>query len=702
MSKASTVFGLLGNATQKFRFQEPKSSPELTNIILSHLSSNGLQTAVSILFDSPYPLPPHLYAHLFQLCASQRAIVEARKVESHLANLDPNRNRNPKPKPPIFLLNRAIETYGKCGCLPDALSLFEEMHKRDGGSWNAVINACTQCGSPERALSLFKDMRRVGCSPNEITFAGVLGSCGDCLALHFAMGTHGLMMKCGFSGNVILETSLIDAYGKCNAMREARRMFDEIEFPNEVTWNVMLRRYLEVGDCGEAVGMFFRMLRTDVGPLSFTVSSAIVACSGLRAVREGMQIHGIATRRMFLDSEVVLSSLIDMYVKCGRLESARGVFNQPGPRDLISWTSMVSGYAMNGKTREARELFDDMPERNTFSWNGMLAGYTRSLQWEDALDFVVLMRSKIVDVDHVTITLLLNVCAGLSDVELGKRVHCFSYRHGLHSNVLVGNALLDMYGKCGNLRNARIWFSQMSELRDGISWNALLASYARHGMGEQAMTMFSEMQWETKPSKYTFATLLAACANTSALEMGKQVHGFMVRNNYNIDVVLTGALVNMYSKCNCVAYAMLLFRQAASRDLFLWNTIILGFSRSGKGKEVIQLFDFMLREEVRPDHVTMLGILEACIQEGDVELALRYFHSMSNDYCILPRVEHYECIIELLCQYGSMGQLEDFLDRLPFDPTVTMLTRVVNACRRNNFQRLGEWAASRLNEFNNS
>ncbi|CAN1170844.1 Pentatricopeptide repeat-containing protein At3g26540 [Linum perenne] len=694
MSPASMLNRLLGNATQKLRFQEPTSSRELTDTILSHLRSDRLQKAVSVLFSSPYPISFPLYADLFQLCASQRAIVEARKVESHLVGFDPN--------PPTFLLNRAIEAYGKCGCLPDAVELFEEMPKRDGGSWNAVINACTQCGSPDRALSLFKEMRKLGCSPNEITFAGVLGSCGDCLALDFAMQTHGLIMKCGFPGNVILETSLVDAYGKCNAMREARRMFDEIEFPNDVTWNVILRRYLEIGACREAMGMFFQMLHTYVRPLSYTVSSAIVACSGIRAVREGMQIHGIAVRRMFLDSEVVLSSLIDMYIKCGRLENARRVFNQPGSRDLISWTSMVSGYAMNGETREARELFDKMPERNTFSWNGMLAGYTRSLQWADALDFFILMRSKIDDFDHVTIALLLNVCAGISDVEMGKQVHCFSYRHGLNSNVLVGNALLDMYGKCGNLRNARIWFCQMSELRDDISWNALLTSYARHGMGEQAMTMFGEMQWETKPSIYTFAILLAACANTSALELGKQIHGFMIRNSYNIDVVLTGALVNMYSKCNCVVYAMLLFRKAASRDLFLWNSIILGFSRSGKGKEVIQLFDIMLGEEVRPDHVTMLGILQACIHEGSVELGLRYFHSMSNDYFILPRVEHYECIIELLCQYGSMDQLEDFLDRLPFDPTVSMLTKVVNACRRNKFSRLGEWAVGRLNEFNNS
>ncbi|CAL1380202.1 unnamed protein product [Linum trigynum] len=98
--------------------------------------------------------------------------------------------------------------------------------------------------SPGQALNFFKHMRILGCAPNEITFAGVLGSCGDCLALVFVKQTHGLVVRYGFSGNVILETSLVDDYGKCKAMRAARRIFDEIEFPNDVTCNVLVRRYL--------------------------------------------------------------------------------------------------------------------------------------------------------------------------------------------------------------------------------------------------------------------------------------------------------------------------------------------------------------------------------------------------------------------------------------------------------------------------
>ena len=121
-----------------------------------------------------------------------------------------------------------------------------------------------------------------------------------------------------------------------------------------------------------------------------------------------------------------------------------------------------------------------------------------------------------------------------------------------------------MYGKCGNLRSAKICFCLIiSQWRDSVSWNALLTSYARHGLSEQAMTIFSEMQWETRPSKFTFGTLLAACANTFSLEHGKQIHGFMIRNGYEMDIVIRGALVDMYSKCCCLEFALVVFLEAA-------------------------------------------------------------------------------------------------------------------------------------------
>lgn len=574
------------------------------------------------------------------------------------------------------------------------------MPQRDGGSWNALITAYSQLGFPKEAFSLFLRMTRSGIYPTEVTFAGVLASCAAASGLVLSKQVHGMVTKFGFCGNVILGSSLVDVYAKCGVMVDAHRMFHEIPRPNAVTWNVIVRRYLDAGDAKEAVFMFSRMFSTAVvRPMNFTFSNALVACSSLCGLWEGMQIHGVVVKLGLHEDNVVSSSLLKMYVKCGKLEDGFQVFDQLGFRDLVCWTSIVSAYAMSGKTLEARKLFDEMPERNVISWNAMLAGYTRCFKLSEALDFVYLMLDKIKEVDHVTLGLMLNVSAGILDHEMGKQVHGYIYRHGFDLDVKVSNALLDMYGKCGNLNSARVLFNQMSNWRDKVSWNALLASYGHHQLSEQALTMFSEMQWETKPTKYTFGTLLLACANTFALYLGKQVHGFIIRHEFQIDTIVRTALVYMYCKCRCLEYAIEVLKGAVSRDVIIWNTIILGCCHNHRGKEALELFATMEAEGIKPDHVTFKGILLACIEEGLVEFGTKCFKSMSSEYHVLPRLEHYECMIELYSLHGYMNELEKFMRTMTIEPTLPMLERVLDACQKNECPRLGEWITGKIKEF---
>ncbi|CDP11975.1 unnamed protein product [Coffea canephora] len=695
MNAASFLNHVLRNATSTTGHRKPPQSTNAKNLtaaILNHLRLGRTSKAVSILFSSPVPFDFSLYARLFQLCASSRAIVEARKVESHLVTFTPN--------PPTFLLNRAIETYGKCGCLADARELFDEMPRRDGGSWNAMITAYSHNGCPGKALDLFSHMHKSGIYASEVTFSSVFGSCASVLALWLAKQVHGLIVKYGFCGNVILESSLVHVYGKCGMMSESRRMFDEIENPNSVSWNVIVRRYLEMKEGEQAVLMFSKMVRVKVRPLNHTVSNALVACSSIHGLKEGVQIHGYAIKINLEVDEIVSSSLIDMYAKCGDMESASLMFKLPSSKNLIAWTAMVSGYGMSGKIREARELFDEMPERSMVSWNAMLSGYTHFSKWNEALDFLSLMLKETRAVDHVTLGLVLKVSSAIMDIELGKQVHGYVYRHGFYCNLLVSNALLDMYGKCGNLRCARVWFYAISHLRDEVSWNNLLTSYARHELSEETMTMFWKMLGETMPSNFTFATLLAACANIFALEPGKQIHGFMIRNDYEMDIVITGALVDMYSKCRCIDYALGVFKVADLRDVILWNSTILGCFHNRRYDKVLELFKLMENEGIKPDHVTIQGILLACIAEGCVELGRQYFDSMTDKYCIIPRLEHYQSMIELYGRSGWMDELKDFIKKMPFEPTEAMLIRFFDLCQEQKHFKLGEWAADQLNRLN--
>ncbi|KAL9245118.1 hypothetical protein vseg_018806 [Gypsophila vaccaria] len=676
------------------RTTRPKISTSVTDTILSLIDSGRLQKAVSILFSSPFPFEFPLYTHLFNICAASRAAVEARKVESHLVTyFDP---------PPVFLMNRAIETYGKCGCLRDVRELFDEMRERDGGSWNALITACSRCGEWGLALEMFSEMFRSGVRPSEVTLASVIGSCGVLLEVDFARVVHGVVLKTGFGENVILGSALVDVYGKCGVMVDARKMFDEIRFPNAVTWNMIVRRYLEVGCEREAIKMFFRNVRSGIMPLTFTFSNALVACSKTQAISEGVLIHSLAIKASYKDDEAVSTSLIDMYVKCGDLERAKMIFNQPNGRNLFSSTSMMSGYVMSGKLQEARKIFDEMPERNIVTWNTMLDGYVRFSHWDEALNLVFEMKHETNHFNVATINLVLNVCAALSDVEFGKQVHGYIYRRGYHSEIFTSNSLVDMYGKCGSLRYAMMWFDQMTGWRDTISWNSLMTTFARRRMSEEVMTMFPVMLEETCPNNYTFATLLSACANIFALKQGKEIHGFMIRNGHEIDDVILGAMVDMYSKCRYLDYAIKVFRIAKPGDVILWNSMINGCCHHGKTYEAIELFEMMKELGVQPDNVTFQAVLNACIGGGYVDVGRKYFDAMSSEYCVMARLEHYDCMIELYCRHGTMEELEDFTKTLPFDPTHSMLIRIFDVCREYGYSRLGKWAADHLNKLNPS
>jgi len=148
----------------------------------------------------------------------------------------------------------------------------------------------------------------------------------------------------------------------------------------------------------------------------------------------------------------------------------------------------------------------------------------------------------------------------------------------------------------------------------------------------------------------------------------------MIRNSYEKDIVIRGALVDMCSKCRCLEYAFTAFKEVVLWDVILWNSIIFGCSHNRRGRVILELFGLMEEEGVKADHVTFQGILLACIYEGLVELGTQYFNSMSNEYYVMPRLEHYECVIELYSRYGHINELEKFIKMMPFEPTIPMLT----------------------------
>ncbi|KAF3337747.1 pentatricopeptide repeat-containing protein [Carex littledalei] len=604
--------------------------------------------------------------------------------------------------PPVFVLNRAIEALASHDFISYAQQLFDQMPERNGGSWNALISAYSRSNQPNNALSVFSFMCKEGVRPKDVTLASVLGCCSDVLDLSLARQIHALVLKLGFSSNVIINTSLVDIYGKCDVMCDAERVFDYIPNPNVVSWNVLIRRYYELGRGGDAIEALFQMIRAGVLPLNFTISNSLLACADASALLEGRQIHGFVVKIGYYSdiNSLVRNCILEMYAKCGALDEASELFDKSERRDTFMWTSMLSGYVACGRIQEAAKLFDRMPERNIVSWNAMIGGYINCSASAKALDFFRSMKGEEGAFDNYTLGAVLKACAELLDLEKGRQVHGFAYRHGYHLDHYLCNVLIGMYAKCGHLRNMEALFFRILKKRDRVSWNSVILGYERHCRGEEALYALREMLREASPNESTLTIGLSACANIFALDHGKQIHAYILRNGYRIDDIIRDALVSMYSKCRFMDYSIRVFEERESRDVVIWNSVILGCVYNGKGQYALELFEEMRKREIKADNVTFIGTLLACICEGFVDLGQRYFNSMSEDYSIMHRMEHYECMIELFSKHGCMVELEEFVKKMPLEPTVPMWLRIYDACREFGNPSLGKTAEKYINESN--
>eukprot|EP01018_Ginkgo_biloba_P020813 Gb_00194 [translate_table: standard] len=393
-----------------------------------------------------------------------------------------------------------IDMYAKCGSLDMARQLFDRMLDRNVVSWNAMIAGYAQNGDSNEALALFNQMQLANTKPNSATMVSVLPACAHLAALQQGKQIHGCIFRSGFESDVVVGTAVVDMYAKCRSLEIARHLFDKMSERNVVSWNAMITGYAQTGHSSEALELFNQMQLACVTPNSVTMLSVLQACSSLGALQQGKCIHNYVIRSSF-DSDVFLrTAIIDMYAKCGSIDTARQLFDQMSERNVVSWNAIIAGYAQNGYANEALTLFKQMQLGN--------------------------MKPNL-----ATMVSVLPACAHLAALQRGKCIHGSVIRSAFESDVFVGNSLIDMYSKCGNVEIARRLFDKMSK-RDVVSWNVMIAGYAMHGHGEEALALFLEMQRQTciKPNHITFLCILTACSHAGLVDEGCQYFDCMSRD----------------------------------------------------------------------------------------------------------------------------------------------------------------------------
>ncbi|CAI9301194.1 unnamed protein product [Lactuca saligna] len=367
--------------------------------------------------------------------------------------------------------------------------------------------------------------------------------------------------------------------------------------------------------------------------------------------------------------------------------------------------NFVSCCANLGLMYYATQLFDQMPEPNSFVWNTLIRGFQQNHEPKKAMDLFDRMRIEPDGPDRFTYPFVVRSCTELmehlrgyikaGDIQNAKVL----FNLAPVKDILMYNTLLGGYARHGEV-NIMLDFFHSMPTKDLVSWNSVISGLVRDKRNNEAITHFHQMQSENiHPNEITLVTLLSACAQVGALDTGRWLHSYIDRNNSSSNLVVSTSLVDMYSKCGDLDSARQVFDKMSNRDVVAWNAMIMGFSMNGQSKTTLQLFTRMKREQVKPNEITILGVLCACVHSGLVKEGQKLFDSMDQEHGLEPRVEHYGCMVDLLGRSGLLNEAYSLIQSMRVEPHVGVWGALLGACKLHKNVELAETAMSHLNEL---
>lgn len=691
-----------------------------------------IQEAVNLLVEMDLEnlhIGPEIYGELLQACVYERALHTGKQIHARIIK-----------KGEVFARNDYIETklvifYAKCDARKASNRLFRRVRLKNVFSWAAIIGLNCRMGFYKEALLGFLEMQDNGLLPDNFVVPNVLKACGALEWIGIGKGVHGSVVKLGGSGCVFVASSLVDMYGKCGVVDDARKVFDEMLERNVITWNSMIVSYVQNGLNEEAIKVFCDMREEGVEPTHVTVSSFLSASANLGALEEGKQGHAVAVVSGLELNTILGSSIINFYSKVGLIEDAELVFSRMIEKDVVTWNLLISGYVQIGEV-------------------------------DKALDICHLMRLENLRFDSVTLASLMSAFADIRNLKFGKEGHCYCIRNNLEADVVVASSIVDLYAKCEKIDCARRAFDS-AKTRDLVLWNTLLAAYAGLGHSGEALKLFYQMQLESvppnvmswnslifgflkngqvneaqdmflqmqslgvQPNLVTWTTLISglvengfgyeaiqvfhqmqeagikpnvvsiicvlkACIDMASLQNGRVVHGYLIRHSLNLSIPIATSLVDMYAKCGNIDQAKRVFDMISDKELPIYNAMISSYALHGQAVEALALYQRLKEEGLQPDSVTFTNALYACSHASLVSEGLELLDDLLSNRNINPSIEHYGCVVNLLSRCGNVDEAFRLVIAMPCEPDAQILGSLLAACREQNNIELEEYLSNQL------
>ncbi|KAI4342285.1 hypothetical protein MLD38_026926 [Melastoma candidum] len=443
-----------------------------------------------------------------------------------------------------------------------------------------------------------------------------------------------ILADCRSRYDPAVAVKLMRSYAACGDTSSAQNVFGGITEKGVVSYNVMIRGFVNNGRSAEALAVYKSMLGDGFRPDKYTYPCVLKACSlsekgGLSV---GLQVHVWA-------------------VKCGL------------DLNLFVGNGLVAMYGKGGYLVEARRVLEEMPRKDVVTWNSLVAGFTQNGLFDDALSACKEMERLELEHDAGTMASLFPAVTSTSD---------------------------------DNVSYVEKMFSNLSR-KSLVSWNVMIAMYVNNSNPGRAVDLYLKMEeLEVEPDAVTLASVLPACGDLSALSIGKRIHEIVERKKLRPNLLLENALIDMYAKCGCLSEAREVFDHLKIRDVVSWTSMITAYGMRGLGYVAVDLFSELRNSGLHPDSIAFVSVLSACSHSGLLDDGRRLFKMMTVEYRIEPRMEHCACMVDLLGRVGKVDEAYRFIKNMPIEPNERVWGALLGACRIHSFTSIGLLAADHL------
>ncbi|MCO5569698.1 hypothetical protein L7F22_023414 [Adiantum nelumboides] len=478
--------------------------------------------------------------------------------------------------------NSALQVSLTCNDVSCAQLTISKGEYQDDVPWTSLIQQHVDNGNPQQAFCLFHKMQQSSVLSTRSTYLAMLRACTLSASLENGHDLHTEIARGGWDLDSGLGVSLMDMYMKCSALNDARNVFERLPFRNVILWTTLMLGYVDSGLEKRAVDCLEEMHADGVPPDAVTYICSLKACGSLGDLDMGRKLYTVITKGGFESKPFVGNALIAMYTKCGLPLEAHEVFDRLSCPDVVAWNALINGYADCGLYGDALHLLECIKTKEAIlpTWITFLGG--------------------------------LKACNGIGSIQKGHELHAHIIEEGLEQIQPIGNALLDMYAKCGLLVEARSVFDDLP-VQDIVSWSALVAGYADNGHDHDALDCLERMLIEGVPPEIpTYMSSLKACASIRSLNFGQKLHAAITAKGFEGDTGISNSLVDLYAKSGSLEEAHGVFLSIQNRDVVSWNALIAGYADYGFGAEALSLLDQMERKGLCPSIVSYIYNLKAC------------------------------------------------------------------------------------------